>query len=114
MKTTAEIWKTTFRPKRSPNLPTSTVATVSASRYEVTTHDMWAAPPRSATMVGRAVPTMVWSSAASRTPSMIVPKMTLRRRRSSTGGAVAVAGAVVTLALSQRATPPACRKPPYG
>ncbi len=32
MKMTAEIWKISFRPKRSPNLPTSTVATVSASR----------------------------------------------------------------------------------
>lgn len=32
MKTIAETWKMSFRPKRSPNLPTSTVATVSASR----------------------------------------------------------------------------------
>ncbi len=32
MKTTAEIWKINFRPNRSPNLPTRTVATVSASR----------------------------------------------------------------------------------
>ena len=32
MKTTAEIWKITLRPNRSPNLPTRTVATVSASR----------------------------------------------------------------------------------
>lgn len=32
MKTIAEIWKISFRPKRSPNFPTSTVATVSASR----------------------------------------------------------------------------------
>ncbi len=32
MKTMAEIWKISFRPKRSPNLPTRTVATVSASR----------------------------------------------------------------------------------
>lgn len=32
MKTIAEIWKITLRPKRSPNLPTRTVATVSASR----------------------------------------------------------------------------------
>jgi hypothetical protein len=32
MNTIAETWKTTLRPNRSPNLPTSTVATVSASR----------------------------------------------------------------------------------
>ncbi len=32
MKTMAETWKTSFRPKRSPNLPTRTVATVSARR----------------------------------------------------------------------------------
>ena len=34
MKTIAEIWKISLRPNRSPNLPTSTVATVSASRYD--------------------------------------------------------------------------------
>lgn len=32
MKMIAETWKTSFRPNRSPNLPTRTVATVSASR----------------------------------------------------------------------------------
>ncbi len=31
-KTTALSWKITFRPKRSPNLPTRTVETVSARR----------------------------------------------------------------------------------
>jgi hypothetical protein len=32
MNTIAETWKTTLRPKRSPNLPTRTAATVSARR----------------------------------------------------------------------------------
>jgi hypothetical protein len=32
MNTIVEIWKTTLRPNRSPNLPASAVATVSASR----------------------------------------------------------------------------------
>lgn len=32
MKMIAEIWKINFRPYRSPNFPTSTVDTVSASR----------------------------------------------------------------------------------
>ncbi|SDP31692.1 hypothetical protein SAMN04487981_12036 [Streptomyces sp. cf386] len=78
MNTIAETWKTTLRPNMSPNLPTRTVATVSASRYDVTTHDMCSAPPRSDTIVGSAVPTIVWSSAASSIPSMIVTKTTLR------------------------------------
>lgn len=43
MNTIADTWKTTLRPNRSPNYPTSTVETVSASRYDVTTHDMCAA-----------------------------------------------------------------------
>ncbi|CAM5676116.1 hypothetical protein SSPIM334S_07189 [Streptomyces spiroverticillatus] len=100
MKMIAEIWKTTFRPKRSPNLPTRTVATVSARRYAVTTHDMCAAPPRSETIVGRAVPTIVWSRAARRTPSMIVPKTMLRLRPSRTGGTGSAGGAVGAGAFS--------------
>jgi hypothetical protein len=32
MNTIVEIWKTSLRPNRSPNLPASAVATVSASR----------------------------------------------------------------------------------
>ena len=61
-------WKTSLRPNRSPNLPASTVAIVSVSRYDVTTHDTWAPPPRSPTIVGSAVETIVWSSAASSMP----------------------------------------------
>lgn len=125
MKMIAEAWKTTLRPNRSPNLPTSTVATVSASRYAVTTHDMCAAPPRSDTIVGRAVPTIVWSRAARSMPSMIVTKTTLRRRLSSTGGADASAAGgtdssvVVTFvtftpedAMCMRDDPPGVPAPP--
>ncbi|GHF72185.1 hypothetical protein GCM10017566_52560 [Amycolatopsis bartoniae] len=41
----------------------------------MTTHDRWFAPPRSATIVGSAVETMVWSRAASSIPSMIAATM---------------------------------------
>src|SRR5689334_10367661 len=51
--------------------------TVDATRYAVTTHDRWFRPPRSPTMVGSAVATMVWSSAASSMPSMSPPRMTM-------------------------------------
>ena len=80
-------WKISLRPNRSPNFPASTVAMVSVRRYDVTTHDTCAPPPRSPTMVGSAVDTIVWSSAASSIPSMIVPKTRLICRRLSTGAA---------------------------
>lgn len=120
MKMIADTWKTTLRPNRSPNLPTSTVATVSASRYAVTTHDMCAAPPRSDTIVGSAVPTIVWSSAASSMPSTIVAKTMLRRRLSSTGGpgAPAAGGAassvIVTIATLTPVGSPCMRGDPPG
>src|SRR6478735_10505367 len=38
---------------------------VAASRYAVTTHERCESPPRSPTIVGSAVETIVWSSAAS-------------------------------------------------
>lgn len=97
-KTTALSWKTILRPKRSPNLPTSTVETVSASRYAVTTQAMCPPPPRSATMVGSAVDTIVWSSAASSMPSTMVTKTMLVRRRLSGGGPAG--GAVVTVSVT--------------
>ena len=50
------------------------VSAVDASKYEVTTHEMWLAPPRSETIVGSAVETMVWSSAARSMPSMTPAK----------------------------------------
>lgn len=59
MKISALSWKISFRPNRSPSLPASAVATASASRYEVTTQAICPAPPRSATIVGSAVDTIV-------------------------------------------------------
>ena len=53
----------------SPSLPQSGVEAVEASRYAVTIHDRCEAPPRSPTIVGNAVATIVWSSAASNMPS---------------------------------------------
>src|ERR671934_1499340 len=50
------------------------VETVEASRYEVTTHERWLSPPRSPTIVGSAVETIVWSSAARNMPSMSAAK----------------------------------------
>ena len=46
------------------------VELVEASRYAVTTQERWFNPPRSPTMVGSAVATIVWSSAASIIPSI--------------------------------------------
>lgn len=62
----------------SPNFPSRTVDTVSVSRYAVTTHDMGAAPPRSDTIVGDAVSTIVRSRAVGSVPGLIVTKSTLR------------------------------------
>ena len=78
----ADSWKMSLRPKRSPNLPASTVAMVSASRYDDTTQVRWPAPPRSPTIVGSAVDTMVWSRAASSIPSSTVTNTRFIRRRS--------------------------------
>src|SRR3954451_4396291 len=64
------------RPKRSPSFPQSGVVTVEASRYDVTTQDRWLAPPRSLTIVGSAVATIVWSSAASSIANIRPPKIT--------------------------------------
>ncbi len=62
--TTIATWSTTLRPYRSPSLPYSGVTAVWASRYAVTTQEMWFSPPRSPTIVGSAVDTIVESSAA--------------------------------------------------
>ena len=59
MKISTLSWKTRLRPKRSPNLPARTAAIVSASMYAVTTQLMCPPPPRSPTMVGNAVETIV-------------------------------------------------------
>ncbi len=68
----AASWKTRLRPNWSPNFPASTVAIVFASRYDDTTHDRCSAPPRSPTIVGSAVETIVWSSAANSIPAATV------------------------------------------
>src|SRR3954452_20628208 len=78
-KITSAACSTTLRPKRSPSFPYSGVTTVTASRYAVTTHEMCSRPPRSPTIVGSAVETIVWSSDASSITS-IRPLMTTATR----------------------------------
>ncbi len=68
-KITMAAWKNIFLPYRSPSFPHSGVETVEASRYAVTTQDSFERLCRSPAMVGSAVATMVWSSAASSIPS---------------------------------------------
>ena len=67
-KMTIAAWKKIFRPYWSPSLPHSGVDTVEASRYAVMTQAMCEPPLRSPTIVGSAVDTIVWSSAASSMP----------------------------------------------
>ena len=69
-KITIAAWNSRLRPYWSPSLPHTGVEVVVASRYAVITQDRWFSPPRSPTIVGRAVDTMVWSSAASRIASI--------------------------------------------
>ena len=96
----AETWKTSLRPKRSPNLPASTVAIVSASRYDDTTHEMCPAPPRSPTIVGSAVDTMVWSSAESNMPSSTVRNTRFIRRRSRPESGAGAAATSVAMTIT--------------
>src|SRR4029453_11129122 len=69
---------------------------VSASREAVTPQARWLSPPRSPTIVGRAVATIVWSIAASNMPSMIPEKMTSTWRF----GSPVPGGAVVSIAVT--------------
>src|SRR3954468_11803635 len=64
-------------------------------------------PPRSPTIVGIAVDTMVWSSAAISIPASSAEKMMLIRRRVSTmtGAAVSEVGACMAELLGRTATP---------
>src|SRR6478735_447056 len=78
--TTRPTCSTILRPYWSPSLPYSGVTIVCASRYAVTTHEMWSKPPRSPTIVGRAVETIVLSSAASSITSTRPAKTTYRWR----------------------------------
>ena len=59
-----------LRPYWSPSLPHTWVVAVLASRYAVTTQDRWLSPPRSLTIVGSAVDTIVWSREASSSASI--------------------------------------------
>ena len=99
-------WKKVLRPYWSPSLPHSGVDTVEANRYAVTTQVRWDAPCRSPTMVGRAVDTMVWSSAARNMPSSSAPMMMSTRRRGRSrvgaGGAAAEAWAGRSSAINPR------------
>src|SRR5262249_54200824 len=65
--------------KRSDSFPYSGTVTVDVTRYAVTTHERWSSPWRSATILGSAVATIVWSSAANSIPS----SAPLNGRRSS-------------------------------
>ena len=78
--------KIDLRPNRSPNLPPRIVAMVWVRRYAVTTQLMCSAPPRSPTIVGSAVATIVPSSAARSIPPMISENATFRAVDPSTGG----------------------------
>ena len=69
-KITIAAWNSLLRPYWSPSFPHSGADTVVASRYAVITQDRWLSPPRSPTIVGSAVATIVWSSAASRIASI--------------------------------------------
>jgi len=79
-KITIAAWKNVFRPYMSPSLPHSGVEMVDASRYAVTTQDRCDSPCRSPAIVGNAVATIVWSSAASSMPSSRAPMMMSVRR----------------------------------
>src|SRR5437016_411432 len=74
------------------------VETVAASKYEVTTQERWLRPPRSPTIVGSAVETIVWSSAARNMPSISATK-TMRRARPRSGASVA--GALIRPTLAE-------------
>ena len=97
MNSTMLPMKIDLRPNRSPNLPPRIVAIVWVSRYAVTTQLMCSAPPRSPTMVGSAVATIVESRAASRMPPMISAKATLRAPDPSSSGASASENSLSTV-----------------
>ena len=69
----------------------------------MTTHERWLRPPRSPTIVGSAVDTIVWSSAARNMPSMSATKTVASarplRRASASGGAPAVVPVSVAAAI---------------
>ena len=109
MNTSTPSWNTRLRPNRSPNFPASTVDTVSASMYAVTTQLTWPAPPRSPTMVGSAVDTIVWSSADSSRPSMIVTNTTFIWTRDSSGPPAAAGASPDSVTVTWLIRPPTIR-----
>ncbi len=72
-----------LRPWVSDRRPYRVVVAVAVSMKAVTSHDMWARPPRSPTMRGSAVLTMFWSRAASTIDSN-APARTTRGRATGT------------------------------
>ena len=110
-------WKRRLRPYRSPAFPQIGVEAVLASRYAVMTHDSRLLWRKSPTMVGSAVDTIVWSSAARNIP-IISPDMITKICRcvkpSLAGGlAVAVAEALMSACCPWASRPPA-RLYPWG
>jgi hypothetical protein len=81
-------WKKRLRPYMSPSLPHNGVDAVEARRYAVTTQDRCEAPPRSPTIVGSAVETIVWSSAANSIPISSAPRISQSRRPVTCTGCV--------------------------
>src|SRR3954462_12877272 len=75
---------------------------VLASRFAVVTQAMCDTPPRSPTMVGIAVETIVWSRLDTSMPASSAAKMTLMRRRVRTSGGAAT-GALGMVLLKRRA-----------
>src|SRR3954451_12790028 len=80
-------WNMILRPYRSDSLPQIGVDAVEASSVDETTQDSCSWPPSSPTMVGNAVATMVWDSAARSIPS-ISPVSTVRICRCVSTGIV--------------------------
>jgi hypothetical protein len=67
---------------------------VDASRYAVTTQESFEMPPRSPTIVGKAVDTIVWSRDASSNTSSRAPK--IRRTRCGCSRPAGAAAVVLT------------------
>lgn len=92
-KSTMAIISQRLRPYWSPSLPYSSVVTVAARMYAVTTQARWLTPCRSPTIRGSAVETTSWSSIAMMMASSR-PGSTIRiSRRGPVGASLRVAAA---------------------
>src|SRR5215472_2991076 len=91
MKPTIPAVSIGLRPNRSPSLPDAAVMPVEPTRYAVITQGYSFTPFSSDTIRGSAVPTTVWSNAASKRASMVpaVARISWLRRRSAGMGATA-------------------------